>query len=132
MHYRLEHILITYTYSQAVRRDIKRLHDDIDLSRRQIQAVENNIRDFRENLLNCQHKLDFKVGVEMQLKEYEENLKEHIEELKVNIKKRSINEVHSCSSILTFCRKLKKIYPLLKHKLKKLLLHTKRPWASGT
>ncbi|CEI85653.1 hypothetical protein RMCBS344292_00110 [Rhizopus microsporus] len=68
--------------SQAVRRDIKRLHDDIDLSRRQIQAVENNIRDFRENLLNCQHKLDFKVGVEMQLKEYEENLKEHIEELK--------------------------------------------------
>lgn len=70
-----------------MRRDIKRLHDDIDLSRRQIQAVENNIRDFRENLLNCQHKLDFKVGVEMQLKEYEENLKEHIEELKVNIKK---------------------------------------------
>ncbi|KAG0748052.1 hypothetical protein G6F32_004910 [Rhizopus arrhizus] len=68
--------------SQTVRRDIKRLHDDMGLARRQIQHAENNVRDAREALMNCQHKWDFRVGLDMQLKEYEENMKTHMEQLK--------------------------------------------------
>lgn len=59
------------------------MHDDMDLARRQIQHAENNVRDAREALMNCQHKWDFRVGLDMQLKEYEENMKTHMEQLKV-------------------------------------------------
>ncbi|KAG1240384.1 hypothetical protein G6F68_017715 [Rhizopus microsporus] len=54
----------------------------MDLARRQIQHAENNVRDAREALMNCQHKWDFRVGLDMQLKEYEENMKTHMEQLK--------------------------------------------------
>ncbi|KAG1472956.1 hypothetical protein G6F56_001237 [Rhizopus delemar] len=68
--------------SQTVRRDIKRLHDDMDITRRQLQTAENNLRDAREALMNSEHKWDFRVGLDIQLKEYEDNLRTHKKELK--------------------------------------------------
>lgn len=63
--------------SKLVRRDIKRIHSEMDTARRLSQAIENQIRDSREKLLGLEHKLDYKVSLEYQLEEYKEQMAEH-------------------------------------------------------
>lgn len=70
-------------YSKLIRRDIKRIHSDLDSARRASQAIENSIRDSREKLMNLEHKLNFKVGLELQLQETKEQLQEHMDSYKV-------------------------------------------------
>lgn len=76
--------LNTCFYSKLIRREIKRIHSDLDSARRASQAIENSIRDSREKLMNLEHKLNFKVGLELQLQEAKEQLQEHMNSYKVN------------------------------------------------
>ncbi|KAI9483092.1 MAG: AAA domain-containing protein [Benjaminiella poitrasii] len=63
--------------SKTVRREIKRLHTDIDIAYRQKQSVERALNDSKEKLLTLEHQRDFKVGLELQLSELKEQLQEH-------------------------------------------------------
>lgn len=63
--------------SKLIRRDIKRIHSEMDTARRLSQAIENQIRDSREKLLGLEHKLDYKVSLELQLEEYKEQMADH-------------------------------------------------------
>jgi hypothetical protein len=74
-----------FNHSKIIRRDIKRIHAELDNARRLSQAIENSIRDSREKLLSLEHKLDFKVGLEYQLQEYKEQLEEHTKSHEVTI-----------------------------------------------
>jgi predicted DNA-binding protein YlxM (UPF0122 family) len=78
---------------------MNRINADIDTSRRQAMAIENNIRDSREKLLTLEHKLDFKVGLELQLEEVKEQLAEHTNECKV---RRSRKYLNTCCMIFTY------------------------------
>ncbi|KAI7908021.1 uncharacterized protein BX663DRAFT_17763 [Cokeromyces recurvatus] len=66
--------------SKFVRREIKRLHTDIDIAYRQKQSIERALNDSKEKLLTLEHQRDFKVGLELQLSELKEQMQEHINE----------------------------------------------------
>lgn len=71
--------------SKLVRRDIKRIHEDIDLANRKRQSIENSLRDSREKLLSLEHNRDFKVGLELQLFELQEALQGHKSDCEVSL-----------------------------------------------
>lgn len=68
--------------SKIVRRDIKRIQTDIENVRRQANLIDTTIREHEKKLSGLEHKLDFKVGLNFQLEELNEQLIEHINECK--------------------------------------------------
>ncbi|GAA5809421.1 hypothetical protein MFLAVUS_002829 [Mucor flavus] len=68
--------------SKIVRRDIKRIYADIENTRRQASSIDTTIRQHEKQLSTLEHKLDFKVGLNFQLEELNEQLVEHTNECK--------------------------------------------------
>ncbi|KAI8067619.1 uncharacterized protein B0P05DRAFT_200286 [Gilbertella persicaria] len=66
--------------SKITRRDIKRIHTDMDVQRRRVQAIELSLRDSREKKMKLEHDLNSKVALEYTLQEYKEQLQEHIDQ----------------------------------------------------
>ncbi|OBZ90869.1 DNA repair protein RAD50 [Choanephora cucurbitarum] len=64
--------------SKSVRRDIKRIHTDMDVQRRRVQAVELSLRDSREKKLKLEHDLNSKVALEYQLEDLKEQLQDNL------------------------------------------------------
>jgi peptidoglycan hydrolase CwlO-like protein len=72
-------------YSKSVRRDIKRIHADIDVVYRQKQSVERSLNESQKKMMSLEHSRDIRVGLELQLKELQEQMKARTDECKVYI-----------------------------------------------
>lgn len=61
--------------SRTIRREMKRIHSDIDLNNRKRQSTERALSESTQKLLGLEHQRDFKVGLEIQLEELQEQKK---------------------------------------------------------
>lgn len=79
-------LLIFTAYRSIARREVNRINADMENARRQAQSIDSKLQEYERELLGLQHKLDFQVGLNMQLEEMNEQLERHIKECKVKKK----------------------------------------------
>ncbi|KAI8641195.1 hypothetical protein BD408DRAFT_219411 [Parasitella parasitica] len=58
--------------SRTVRREMKRIHANMDVYNRKRQSTERALSESKQKLLGLEHERDFKVGLEIQLEELRE------------------------------------------------------------
>jgi hypothetical protein len=82
--------------SKSVRRDIKRIHADVEVVHRQKQSIMHALNESQKKLMALEHSRDIRVGFEIQLKELQEQMQTRIHECQV------ITTVCIGCSILTY------------------------------
>lgn len=78
--------------SKTIRRDMKRIHTEIDMNNRKRQSVERVLNESSQKLIRLENERDHKVGMQLQL----DDIKEQRDSRKVEY------EVSSCA----FCKQV--------------------------
>ena len=77
-------------FSKAIRRDIKRLHDDRQVAMREAQVAENSVRDAREAVQSITHKLENRNRIEQQVDQVQGELKDYTKQLQVTLSQHNV------------------------------------------
>ncbi|KAI8979724.1 AAA domain-containing protein [Mycotypha africana] len=68
--------------SKSIHREIKRINQDMTANNSRKQAIELSLSDYRAKKMNLESKLNFKIGLQLQREELEEQKNNHENEIK--------------------------------------------------
>lgn len=84
--------------SKTIRRDMKRIHTEIDMNNRQRQSVERALNESSQKLIRLENERDRKVGMQLQLDDIKEQRDSRKAEYEVSFARCSSSSLMTCNT----------------------------------